>query len=136
VSSSVRQVETVIFSGGESSKEAGKIFDTIRRDLGTYAAFVQELAVSIREQLTANRDMTGSMTAIGTVVDLNADAAALVSRIISDLKAEMVKLDALLGDHDIDLRGPAPAGDAEPLPLPGSRSSSGWRALNAPADGS
>jgi hypothetical protein len=67
------------------------------------------------------------------VVGRNSDAAALVSRIISDLKAEMVKLDALLGDRDLGPPGP-PAQAAETLPLVDSGSSSGWRALNVPAD--
>ncbi len=136
VSRWVRQVENVIFSGGESSKEAGKIFDTIRRDLGAYASFVQELALSVKEQLTANQEVTGSIVSIGTVVDRNSDAAGIVSRIISDLKAEMVKLDALVGDRESrSLSGAAAGreritGDAVPLdwrekPAPGGQASGG-----------
>jgi hypothetical protein len=98
VSRWVRQVETVIFSGGESSKEAGKIFDTIRRDLGTYANFVQELAASVREQLLANREVTGAIVAIGDVVDRNLDAAGLVSRMVAELRSEMLKLEALVSE--------------------------------------
>ncbi len=116
-----RLVETVIFSAGESSKEAGKIFDTIRRDLGAYSSFVQELAASVNEQLTANRDITSSLLAIGEVVERDVDAAALVSRIISGLEAETVKLRALVGGGDANSGGPGegreslpPAGGSDP----------------------
>jgi hypothetical protein len=106
VSRWVRQVEGVIFSGGESSREAGKIFDTIQRDLETYAAFIRELSASVRDQLAANRELTSSMFAIGSVVGSNADAAAMVTRIIGDLKTEMIKLEALVGEGE---RGAADA---------------------------
>jgi methyl-accepting chemotaxis protein len=120
VSRWVRQVENVIFSGGESSKEAGKIFDTIRRDLGAFAGFVQELSASASDQLAANREVTGYILAIATVVDRNSAAATTVSRIIADLKAEMAKLDALVGDRELQGLPPATA-------LPGRSSAAEWR---------
>ena len=40
----MKQIENVIERGGESSREAGQIFDTIARELGAYAGFITELS--------------------------------------------------------------------------------------------
>ncbi len=98
VSKWVRQIETVIERGGESSREAGKIFDTIARDLGAYAGFIHELSNSVKNQLGANREVTGAIESIGSVVEDNRFSAEAVTRIIGDLKKEMLKLEALVGD--------------------------------------
>jgi methyl-accepting chemotaxis protein len=98
VSKWVRQIETVIERGGESSREAGKIFDTIARDLGNYAGFIHGLSNSVKNQLSANREVTGAMESIGSVVEDNRFSADAVTRIIGDLKKEMLKLESLVGD--------------------------------------
>jgi phage host-nuclease inhibitor protein Gam len=98
VSKWVRQIESVIDRGGESSREAGAIFDTIARDLGSYAGFIHELSRSVKDQLGANREVTGAIESIGSVVEDNRFSADAVSRIIGDLKQEMMKLESLVGD--------------------------------------
>jgi methyl-accepting chemotaxis protein len=99
VSKWVKQIETVIERGGESSREAGKIFDTIAHDLGSYAGFIHELSHSVKEQLGANREVTGAIESIGSVVEDNRFSAEAVTRIIEDLKREMTKLESLVGDQ-------------------------------------
>ncbi len=98
VSKWVRQIETVIERGGESSREAGKIFGTIAHDLGAHAGFIHELFRSVKEQLGANRAVTGTIEGIGAVVEDNRFSAEAVTRIIGDLKKEMLKLESLVGD--------------------------------------
>jgi methyl-accepting chemotaxis protein len=98
VSKWVRQIETVIERGGESSREAGKIFATISRDLGAHSGFIHELFRSLKEQLGANRKVTGTIEGIGSVVEDNRFSAESVTRIIGDLKKEMLKLESLVGD--------------------------------------
>jgi hypothetical protein len=98
VSKWVRQIESVIERGGESSREAGKIFDTIARDLGAHAGFIHELSLSMKQQLGANRAVTVTIGGIGSVVEDNRFSAEAVTRIIGDLKKEMVKLESLVGD--------------------------------------
>ncbi|HET6486542.1 MAG TPA: methyl-accepting chemotaxis protein, partial [Spirochaetia bacterium] len=98
VSKWVRQIETVIERGGESSREAGKIFDTISQDLGASAGFIHDLFRSVKEQLGANRAVTGTIEGIGSVVEDNRFSAEAVTRIVGDLKKEMLKLESLVGD--------------------------------------
>jgi methyl-accepting chemotaxis protein len=98
VSKWVRQIETVIERGGESSREAGKIFDTIARDLGSYSGFIRDLSLSVKDQLGANREVTGAIESIGSVVEDNRFSAGVVTRIIGDLKKELIKLESLVGD--------------------------------------
>ena len=98
VSKWVKQIETVIQTGGESSREAGKIFDTIARDLGSYAGFIHQLSSSVKEQLGANREVTDAIESIGSVVEDNRFTAESVTRIIGDLKKEMLKLESLVGE--------------------------------------
>jgi methyl-accepting chemotaxis protein len=97
VSKWVKQIEMVIERGGESSREAGKIFDTIAHDLGAYAGFINELSRSVKDQLGANREVTGAIESIGSVVEDNRFTAETVTRITGDLKKEMVKLESLVG---------------------------------------
>ena len=98
VSKWVRQIETVIERGGESSREAGKIFDTIARDLGAYSGFIHDLSLSVKDQLGANREVTGAIESIGSVVEDNRFSAEVVTKIIGDLKKELIKLESLVGD--------------------------------------
>jgi methyl-accepting chemotaxis protein len=98
VSKWMKQIESVIDRGGESSREAGQIFDTIARDLGAYAGFVHDLSRSVKEQLGANREVTGAIESIGAVVEDNRFSAETVTRIIGDLKKELLKLESLVGD--------------------------------------
>jgi methyl-accepting chemotaxis protein len=97
VSKWVRQIESVIERGGESSREAGKIFGTIAHDLGAYSLFIHELSLSVKDQLGANRAVTGTIESIGSVVEDNRFSAEAVTRIIGDLKKEMTKLESLVG---------------------------------------
>lgn len=99
VSKWVRQIETVIERGGESSREAGKIFDTIARDLGAYAGFIHDLSLSVKDQLGANRAVTGTIESIGSVVEDNKFSAEAVTHIIGDLKKEMLKLESVVGSN-------------------------------------
>ncbi len=99
VSKWVRQIETVIERGGESSREAGKIFGTIARDLGAYAGFIHELSRSVKDQLGANRAVTGTIESIGSVVEDNRFSAEAVTHIIGDLKKEMLKLESVVGSN-------------------------------------
>lgn len=97
VSAWVKQIESVIQAGGESSREAGKIFDSIARDLGSYAGFIHELSGSVKMQLAKNREFTNAIENIGLVVEDNRGSAESVSRIIGDLRKEMLKLETLVG---------------------------------------
>jgi methyl-accepting chemotaxis protein len=94
----MKQIENVIERGGESSREAGQIFDTIARELGAYAGFITELSGSVKQQLGANREVTGAIESIGSVVEDNRFSAEAVTRIIGDLKKELLKLESLVGD--------------------------------------
>jgi hypothetical protein len=104
VSKWVKQIESVIQAGGESSREAGKIFNTIARDLGAYAGFIHHLSTSVKEQLGANREVTTAIENIGSVVDDNRGMAESVSRIVGDLRKEMLKLESLVDDkvHEVE----------------------------------
>lgn len=104
VSKWVKQIENVVQTGGESSREAGKIFDSIARDLGSYAGFIHQLSSSVKEQLGANREVTNAIENIGSVVEDNRDMAESVSRIIGDLRKEMLKLESLVGEkvHEVE----------------------------------
>jgi len=98
VSKWVRQIETVIERGGESSREAGRIFATLAQDLGGHSGFIHELFRSLKEQLGANQVVTGTIEGIGSVVADNRSSAESVGRIIGDLKKEMLKLQSLVED--------------------------------------
>jgi hypothetical protein len=93
----VKRVEQVIFSGGESSKEAGKIFDRINKDLGAYASFTHELHLSVQGQLQSNRDVNQSIDNIGRVILDNGQAAEYVKKLVDELQREVAKLKALVG---------------------------------------
>ncbi len=105
----MKQIETVIERGGESSREAGKIFNTIAQDLGAYAGFIGELSRSVKEQLGANREVTGAIESIGSVVEDNRFTAETVTRITGDLKKEMAKLESLVGGAKSPENGKTPA---------------------------
>lgn len=98
VSTWVRQIETVITRGAESSREAGTIFAAIARELGDHALFIQELSQTAQAQLAANRQMSGTVSSIDAVVVENTGAADRVAGIVAALKQEIGKLEALVGD--------------------------------------
>jgi methyl-accepting chemotaxis protein len=98
VSKWVRQIETVIYRGGDSSREAGAIFAAIARELGNHAGFIQELSQTVQAQLAANREVSSTVTSIDAVVVENTGAADHVADIVASLKREMEKLEALVGD--------------------------------------
>jgi hypothetical protein len=98
VSKWVRQIETVITRGGDSSREAGTIFAAIARELRDHAGFIQELSQTVQAQLAANREVSGTVTSIDAVVVENTGAADRVADIVASLKHEMEKLESLVGD--------------------------------------
>jgi hypothetical protein len=97
VSTWVRQIETVITRGGDSSREAGTIFSAIARELGDHAGFIQELSQTVQAQLTANREVSGTVSSIDAIVVENTSAADRVAGAVAALKHEMEKLEALVG---------------------------------------
>jgi ABC-type transporter Mla subunit MlaD len=98
VSTWVRQIETVITRGGDSSREAGTIFAAIARELGDHAGFIQELSQTVQTQLVANREVSGTVTSIDAVVVENTGSADRVADIVASLKQELEKLESLVGD--------------------------------------
>lgn len=94
----VKQIENVIQTGGESSREAGKIFDSIARELGSYAGFIHELSGSVKTQLARNREFADAIENIRSVIEDNRATAESVSRVIGNLRKEMVKLEELVDD--------------------------------------
>lgn len=92
----VKQVQQVIFSGGESSKEAGKIFDRINKDLSGYSDVINELHQAVQEQLKGNREVNLSIESINKIILANNKNASLVKEIVGELKKEVVKLKALV----------------------------------------
>jgi methyl-accepting chemotaxis protein len=96
VSKWVKQIVSVFESGGESSREAGSIFNTIAKDLGVYAGFINELSRSVKEQLGAHREVTSVIERIHAVVGRNTSAADTLGSIVLDLQKEMLKLEALV----------------------------------------
>ena len=52
----------------------------------------------MKQQLGANREVTGAIESIGSVVEDNRFSAETVTRIIGDLKKELLKLESLVGD--------------------------------------
>ena len=103
VSTWVRQIETVVTRGGDSSREAGTIFAAIARELGDHAGFIQELSQTVQAQLAANREVSGTVTSIGAVVVENTGAADRVADIVASLKREMEKLESLVGDKVLEV---------------------------------
>jgi hypothetical protein len=97
VSKLIRQIETVIARGGDSSREAGMIFAAIARELGDHAGFIHELSQTVQTQLAANREVSGSVSSIDAVVVENTGAADRVADIVASLKREMEKLESLVG---------------------------------------
>jgi methyl-accepting chemotaxis protein-2 (aspartate sensor receptor) len=98
VSTWVRQIETVVTRGGDSSREAGTLFASIARELTDHADFIQELSLTVQSQLAANREVSGTVRSIDAVVVDNTAAADRVADIVSSLKRELEKLESLVGD--------------------------------------
>jgi len=111
----VKQMEKVIVSGGESSSEAGEIFDRINKDLSQYADFVRSLNMAVQEQLTANRAVSDSLDKIHDVTLDNSKAADRVRDVIGELKKEVSKLKALVDGKLVEIPLIS-SGTAKPLP--------------------
>jgi ABC-type transporter Mla subunit MlaD len=99
----VKQMEKVIEVGGESSNQAGKIFERINRDLGTYNEFVRSLNMAVQEQLGANRAVSDSLDKIHAVTLDNSKAADRVREVIGELKKEVSKLKALVDGKLVEI---------------------------------
>jgi methyl-accepting chemotaxis protein len=98
VSTWVRQIETVVTRGGDSSREAGTLFASIARELSDHAGFIQELSQTVQSQLASNREVSGTVRSIDAVVVDNTAAADRVADIVASLKRELEKLESLVGD--------------------------------------
>jgi methyl-accepting chemotaxis protein len=99
----VKQMEKVIQVGGESSNRAGKIFERINMDLGSYADFVRGLNAAVQEQLTANRAVSESLDKIHAVTLENSKAADRVREVIGELKKEVSKLKDLVDGKLVEI---------------------------------
>ena len=99
----VKQIAYVIFSGSESSKEAGKIFHRINSDLDTYSDFIHELHLSVQEQLKANREVTSAVESISDVTREYTEATDHVKVMIDDIMKEVLKLKTLVEDKTYEL---------------------------------
>jgi ABC-type transporter Mla subunit MlaD len=111
----VKQMEKVIVIGGESSNEAGEIFDRINKDLSQYADFVRSLNMAVQEQLAANRSVSDSLDKIHDVTLDNSKAADRVRDVIGELKKEVSKLKALVDGKLVEIPLIS-SGTAKPLP--------------------
>ena len=96
ISRLVKQMEKVILVGGESSNQAGKIFERINKDLSSYADFIRGLNTAVQEQQTANRAVSESLDKIHAVTLENSKAADRVREVIGELKKEVSKLKDLV----------------------------------------
>ena len=99
----VKQMEKVIQVGGESSHQAGQIFERINKDLGQYADFVRGLNTAVQEQLAANRAVSESLDKIHAVTLENTKAADRVREVIGELKKEVTKLKALVDGKLVEI---------------------------------
>ena len=102
ISRHVKQVEKVIFGGGESSKEAGKIFDRINKDLGVYSNFVSSLHGAVQEQLKSNQAVTDSVEDIRQVTLENSQASEHVAQLVGELKGEVAKMRSLMDNKVVE----------------------------------
>ncbi len=98
VSTWVRQIETVVTRGGDSSREAGTLFASIARELGDHAGFIQELSQTVQAQLASNREVSGTVRVDRRGRGREHVAADRVADIVTSLKREMEKLESLVGD--------------------------------------
>jgi methyl-accepting chemotaxis protein len=96
-------MEKVIMVGGESSNQAGKIFERINGDLGSYADFVRGLNTAVQEQMAANRAVSDSLDKIHAVTLENSKAADRVREVIGELKKEVTKLKALVDGKLVEI---------------------------------
>ncbi len=103
ISRLVKKMEKVIEVGGESSRNAGQIFDRITGDLGQYADFVSSLNAAALEQLAANRAVSDSLERIHEVTVENSKAADRVREVIGELKKEVTKLKALVDGKLVEI---------------------------------
>jgi methyl-accepting chemotaxis protein len=103
ISRLVKQMEKVILVGGESSNQAGEIFERINRDLSSYADFVRGLNTAVQEQQAANRAVSESLDKIHAVTLENSKAADRVREVIGELKKEVSKLKDLVDGKLVEI---------------------------------
>jgi len=103
ISRLVKQMEKVIVVGGESSHQAGEIFERINRDLGSYEDFIRGLNTAVQEQQTANRAVSDSLDKIHAVTLENSKAADRVREVIGELKKEVSKLKDLVDGKLVEI---------------------------------
>jgi hypothetical protein len=99
----VKQMEKVIVVGGESSNQAGAIFERISKDLSSYADFIRGLNTAVREQQAANRAVSESLDKIHAVTLENSKAADRVREVIGELKKEVSKLKDLVDGKLVEI---------------------------------
>lgn len=92
----VKQIAKVIVAAGASSKNAGEVFDKINTDLAGFADYVNDLHLSVQEQLRANRDLQRAVSRIHEVTLDNTQAADRVREVVGELQKEVGKLKALV----------------------------------------
>jgi uncharacterized coiled-coil DUF342 family protein len=103
ISRLVKKMEKVIVVGGESSHQAGEIFERINRDLGSYADFIRGLNTAVQEQQSANRAVSDSLDKIHAVTLENSKAADRVREVIGELKKEVSKLKDLVDGKLVEI---------------------------------
>jgi methyl-accepting chemotaxis protein len=103
ISRLVKQMEKVIDVGGESSNQAGVIFERINKDLGSYEDFIRGLNSAVQEQQVANRAVSESLDKIHAVTLENSKAADRVREIIGELKKEVSKLKDLVDGKLVEI---------------------------------
>ncbi len=92
----VKQIVKVIVAAGASSKSAGEVFDKINMDLSGFSDYVNNLHLSVQEQLKANRDVQRAVSRIHEVTVDNTQAADRVRDVVGELQKEVGKLKALV----------------------------------------
>ncbi len=102
ISRLVKEMERVLFGGGESSREAGSIFDRINRDLRANLEGVKRLHKGVQEQLAAMREVSDALDRIGRITTDNSMAADHVRRVVGELRKEVAKLRGLLDNRAWD----------------------------------
>ena len=92
----VKQVAKVIFTANTSSRNAGQVFERVYSDLSGYADYVNNLHLSVQEQLKANREVHRSITRIHEVTLSHTQATDTLREVADQLQEEVTKLRALL----------------------------------------
>ncbi len=97
-----RQIEETIEQGGESFLEAAKVFDGIARDLTGLGSNIKDLSTSVKDQQGSGQVASSAIEGISAVVEDNRLSAEAVTRIIGDLKKQILRLEALVQDKTLE----------------------------------